>query len=212
MRGVYRCWRLRRVRFWGSSPHARGLPTVRPSSAVPVRIIPACAGFTAARPCARARSPDHPRMRGVYPAAENVDYFFYGSSPHARGLHLPVLLAEYGEGIIPACAGFTRWPGASSLWPGDHPRMRGVYVDATAHQLRHRGSSPHARGLPCPPTSRILTRRIIPACAGFTGLGVFGASEVGDHPRMRGVYAYWEVSCGAARGSSPHARGLHHPQ
>jgi len=50
----------------GSSPLARGLPKARLPCGRPGRIIPARAGFTAARPMTPAGRSDHPRSRGVY--------------------------------------------------------------------------------------------------------------------------------------------------
>ena len=56
----------------------------------------------------------------------------------------------------------------------------------------------------------ILTSRIIPARAGFTGVrGLYRAREP-DHPRSRGVYVIIPTDSGAGHGSSPLARGLQH--
>ncbi len=50
----------------GPSPHARGAH-VRRRAGVPVPgTIPACAGSTSSRGCARLRARDHPRMRGEH--------------------------------------------------------------------------------------------------------------------------------------------------
>ena len=114
----------------GSSPLARGLPRLGDGHQGGVRIIPARAGFTPWGPDEPGTSQDHPRSRGVYEALEARNRAVLGSSPLARGLPWTLVRRRSPTGIIPARAGFT----ACSPWsPGggwDHPRSRGVYVDA----------------------------------------------------------------------------------
>ena len=70
-------------------------------------IIPARAGFTLRRYCARVILRDHPRSRGVYFLMGMEDSRVEGSSPLARGL-LPRNLYDFVDNrIIPARAGFT---------------------------------------------------------------------------------------------------------
>ena len=69
-RGVYSARNWRPSRAWGSSPLARGLPQVPRPVGGRIRIIPACAGFTAGPWVARTRHRDHPRSRGVYDGDE----------------------------------------------------------------------------------------------------------------------------------------------
>ena len=107
MRGVYAHAPVLFESPEGSSPHARGLPPAGQGRARVGRIIPACAGFTSPKcPCCRGAS-DHPRMRGAYRRRPPIAGTMCGSSPHARGLRLPLRLRREAEGIIPACAGFT---------------------------------------------------------------------------------------------------------
>ena len=88
-RGVYASLRGDHVAAVGSSPLARGLHPRAGGRRVALRIIPARAGFTALR-CARPRScRDHPRSRGVYRHAYHLSATRNGSSPLARGLHIP---------------------------------------------------------------------------------------------------------------------------
>ena len=70
----------------------------------------------------------------------------------------------------------------------DHPRSRGVYDGGGAVDAVDPG--------------------IIPARAGFTGLGRGVREGVPDHPRSRGVYWDSRLSEETAAGSSPLARGL----
>ena len=86
--------------------------------------------------------------------------------------------------------------------------MRGVYPSGPSATATLLGSSPHARGLLAGPEARRGRRGIIPACAGFTWLTVPEGLDMGDHPRMRGVYPLDGLIVDRPTGSSPHARGL----
>ena len=70
--------------------------------------------------------------------------------------------------IIPARAGFTPERFGAKLPLQDHPRSRGVYVNAFGTADAISGSSPLARGLPYRKVWFAARRRIIPARAGFT--------------------------------------------
>ena len=119
-------------------------------------------------------------MPGMFPEG--------GSSPLARGLRSCRAFWKSGEGIIPACAGFTR-----------------------ANTLKNcisQGSSPLARGLPSIDVRFFEKTRIIPACAGFTRTAFSGCGTARDHPRLRGVYGLGGGEPEPVFGSSPLARGL----
>mgnify|MGYP007127184548 CR=1 FL=1 len=68
-RGVYVSPASHQTRSPGSSPHTRGLPSRGGPELMATRIIPAHAGFTAARDERQGRRRDHPRTRGVYVTA-----------------------------------------------------------------------------------------------------------------------------------------------
>ena len=91
----------------GSSPLARGLPTLKLSLKCSHRIIPARAGFTFTARIKPDHIPDHPRSRGVYARAMAPLVPRPGSSPLARGLRLKANSATQDARIIPARAGFT---------------------------------------------------------------------------------------------------------
>ena len=147
-------------------------------------------------------------MRGVYPPVTCTPFVSRGSSPHARGLPSVAGWPDPSARIIPACAGFTAGRGTPAAPCRDHPRMRGVYRPHPGDPAMTAGSSPHARGLPSRLRWTRLTRRIIPACAGFTGRRTPRKWPTRDHPRMRGVYSSADRARSLALGSSPHARGL----
>ena len=92
----------------GSSPLARGLLARAGLEALGLRIIPARAGFTAARSSRQSARRDHPRSRGVYDSLSVTLNSASGSSPLARGLLLRPEGVGLQGGIIPARAGFTR--------------------------------------------------------------------------------------------------------
>ena len=92
--------------------------------------------------------------------------------------------------------------------PRDHPRSRGVYLGCRPAPGDHRGSSPLARGLPCPPIRLSARTGIIPARAGFTRASHRGPARSTDHPRSRGVYSRAPSGRESRPGSSPLARGL----
>ena len=147
-------------------------------------------------------------MRGVYPPVTCTPFVSRGSSPHARGLPSVAGWPDPSARIIPACAGFTAGRGTPAAPCRDHPRMRGVYRPHPGDPAMTAGSSPHARGLPSRLRWTRLTRRIIPACAGFTRSRTLSPLLHADHPRMRGVYHVRRRRRKSEWGSSPHARGL----
>ena len=192
----------------GSSPLARGLPTLDSPSPAEYRIIPARAGFTHDAQHTNLPLQDHPRSRGVYHAPCVRASDFAGSSPLARGLREAVSELVGGGGIIPARAGFTGDAPGVHLGVPDHPRSRGVYVHLGLFWTSLGGSSPLARGLPCLLLTHAHNTGIIPARAGFTEVRPRRQAVGGDHPRSRGVYPSRPKRTGSVAGSSPLARGL----
>ena len=201
---------MRRTASSGSSPLARGLLSVTPATVRvtvdhprsrgvyypscvfathPCRIIPARAGFTSSRRSPTPPGWDHPRSRGVYRLVRAPLKASRGSSPLARGLQSPFEIKYDLRRIIPARAGFTRFPRALSASPQDHPRSRGVYHSVMTIACLDSGSSPLARGLPESDGPGGAVPGIIPARAGFTRWRRWRALVVPDHPRSRGVYA-----------------------
>ena len=152
--------------------------------------------------------PDHPRSRGVYSVRFAATSLMNGSSPLARGLHVPALEDREGIGIIPARAGFTTRKSAYRPDCKDHPRSRGVYSRPEMVLLTILGSSPLARGLHPLAIFKRGNIGIIPARAGFTDFGAARRCEYQDHPRSRGVYYVEKDGYAFKRGSSPLARGL----
>ena len=207
-RGVYYADTPQIETMGGSSPLARGLPTIPRAVVGRTGIIPARAGFT---PCLNGQDvpkPDHPRSRGVYASREAASTSGAGSSPLARGLRDPVRIDFGNVRIIPARAGFTKRVWDCWITRSDHPRSRGVYKTHAAQHTNSLGSSPLARGLRGITEIELRVRGIIPARAGFTAKSKRWGSPTKDHPRSRGVYGYRQGDLHGGGGSSPLARGL----
>ena len=140
----------------GSSPLARGLLTLPQPVLIRGGIIPARAGFTlrhyffsssgeGSSPLARGL---HLReggcdANGIIPARAGFTWpigsapmWCRGSSPLARGLPLLVMCWLGRPGIIPARAGFTLRTSPNWVASRDHPRSRGVYVNAWCNMLQ----------------------------------------------------------------------------
>ena len=187
-RGVYYICPFVKRNHSGSSPLARGLPSVHHINEGPFRIIPARAGFTGPPERRPNQIADHPRSRGVYRCDLDSSFAVAGSSPLARGLPVGWLLEN---------------PRAV-----DHPRSRGVYCPGPARRTDAMGSSPLARGLHKGNCYIRGYDGIIPARAGFTCRRRAAPRSTWDHPRSRGVYATSTARIVFDSGSSPLARGL----
>ena len=152
----------------GSSPRMRGKRRIRGHGRVLVRIIPAHAGQTSARPGRMVAWTDHPRACGANSPFGRAVPADDGSSPRMRGKRCCIRLGTTGPLIIPAHAGQTREDAAPRRVVPDHPRACG----ANGHPMRAlptlAGSSPRMRGKPAHVPERETIIRIIPAHAGQT--------------------------------------------
>ena len=193
----------------GSSPRARGARPRPGRIQIRAGIIPACAGSTPRPRLRRLWSRDHPRVRGEHSRPGCRARAVQGSSPRARGALETASEKDGVVGIIPACAGSTCTSSTPSPASRDHPRVRGEHYKRLCAELCREGSSPRARGAREPGVSRLLTLRIIPACAGSTLDVVCGDVTGGDHPRVRGEHASAARRVCRTLGSSPRARGAH---
>ena len=152
----------------GSSPLAWGTHA-RPDLARGAgRFIPARAGNTTPCPISAPPPTVHPRSRGEHPPTSRPAATCHGSSPLARGT-LKRLRGQVSRArFIPARAGNTR----THTWPSRkqtvHPRSRGEHAYTTVLLPATTGSSPLARGTPCPPSYWESGGRFIPARAGNT--------------------------------------------
>ena len=109
----------------GSPPLARGTVLLACAISCGDRITPACAGNRIRCLTARARSWDHPRLRGEQPQPHRPKQQCEGSPPLARGTVVQDQLVRAVCGITPACAGNSGSSRRSRSPQRDHPRLRG---------------------------------------------------------------------------------------
>ena len=152
----------------GSSPLARGAPTLRQVADMKPGLIPARAGSTTRVRSRSASSSAHPRSRGEHFIEGIGQLVRIGSSPLARGAPPLELLVVGEEGLIPARAGSTPYVYGGASGDRAHPRSRGEHSPRSRRCRRRSGSSPLARGAQRLPRSPWWCRRLIPARAGST--------------------------------------------
>ena len=92
---------------------------------------------------------DHPRIRGEHASFQMALRAARGSSPHTRGARDDVIIRLVHVRIIPAYAGSTSQRYVNSIYPADHPRIRGEHLRGTLGLGGAVGSSPHTRGARC---------------------------------------------------------------
>ena len=92
----------------GSSPLARGTPSLDLTDDMGKGLIPARAGNTTRQPYRNCRPGAHPRSRGEHPGAGRPETRMLGSSPLARGTRRRRLHLIPCGGLIPARAGNTQ--------------------------------------------------------------------------------------------------------
>ena len=172
----------------GSSPRARGTHVERAITVTIQRFIPASAGNTPSPRLGWCRPSVHPRERGEHPTSLATSTASTGSSPRARGTHLPRRKRVVCQRFIPASAGNTLGAGSQGNRQPVHPRERGEHVIHPHPRALERGSSPRARGTPDAYRAQRQGQRFIPASAGNTPRErvAFHGSPV--HPRERGEH------------------------
>ena len=172
------------------------------------RIIPARAGFTGLTQPPQGVLQDHPRSRGVYFSMSSRRLHTDGSSPLARGLLVVVSGRVFSCGIIPARAGFTDTLSCHNRLVGDHPRSRGVYPARRARAHQQHGSSPLARGLPDAPVIVVDDGGSSPLARGLLFIGLNEGVSKRIIPARAGFTCPARWSSPTRPGSSPLARGL----
>ena len=171
----------------GSSPRVRGKRCGAASVAPRVRIIPARAGQTPARPPSPSLCPDHPRACGANNALPDNPMSMYGSSPRVRGKPDQRRDPVRRERIIPARAGQTRWCREYRIPKPDHPRACGANLSTSSNSNS--------------------SAWIIPARAGQTVWGGQRGASRADHPRACGANSSASAVTVTLPGSSPRVRG-----
>ena len=175
----------------GSSPRGRGKPSWTTRSTSRPGLIPAWAGKTSPHATAGCPRRAHPRVGGENSTGPGIGWQSKGSSPRGRGKLDQWRAAAGFGGLIPAWAGKTasrsRKPDACLA----HPRVGGENHGSSDTRVRRPGSSPRGRGKLTWPSSPALVTGLIPAWAGKTQIGDFGAVGARAHPRVGGENRDW---------------------
>ena len=181
--GVMSAWAGKPV----SSPRVRGTGRSRVSARDASRVIPACAGNRGLRGGRSRRGSCHPRVCG------EQSWKPFGLSRSTR--------------VIPACAGNreSRILIRPSRWC--HPSVCGEQSSTTSPGLVNAGSSLRVRG-----TGDLEERgegvgRVIPACAGNSGIGRRSARTLAGHPCVCGERGKELTERAIEFGSSLRVRG-----
>ena len=124
-----------------------------------------------------------------------------------RGKHLRLLLPEFRDGLIPACAGKTRRKRMPERMHRAHPRVCGENDNQHQNSSVEVGSSPRVRGKLLGHSSPETTLGLIPACAGKTTRVVPTVPSVRAHPRVCGENDLLLSDHSRGDGSSPRVRG-----
>ncbi len=174
----------------GSSPQARGTPSLPPRTAPMNRFIPAGAGN--AWPGSRERVPGavHPRRRGERRPIPDGARAVGGSSPQARGTLGAGCRSVARSGFIPAGAGNARSAAVGVPKAAVHPRRRGERIGRRPCIVAQVGSSPQARGTHARFRRWTEIPRFIPAGAGNAMAEDGAGGRFPVHPRRRGEREY----------------------
>ena len=211
-RGENRNTRILGNKLGGSSPLTRGKLEWLMCLPDGHGLIPAHAGKTARLVLRGRRVWAHPRSRGENHSHRPPSVVRVGSSPLTRGKHYARRYRRLCPGLIPAHAGKTPRPTASSTPTPAHPRSRGENTSRITPVRALAGSSPLTRG-----KRRLLIGGrsdlgLIPAHAGKTPAGWRGRTSLRAHPRSRGENSACVTSRPVGGGSSPLTRGKPRPR
>ena len=110
-------------------------------------------------------------------------------------------------GIIPACAGNSRWATPQAVHLRDHPRVCGEQASSTTFCFVVAGSSPRMRGTGSSNNVIKAVTGIIPACAGNRVPCEKTTIVLWDHPRVCGEQTFALGGRLKVMGSSPRVRG-----
>ena len=153
---------------FGSSPRARGTPTIS-AAVAPSRTV-------------------HPRGRGEHVLTMDVLLYRGGSSPRARGTHPRKALDDRLDRFIPAGAGNTQTCRCSRLTMPVHPRGRGEHIFPSRLPVALTGSSPRARGTPSSYARCTMAYSVHPRGRGEHSAWIRrSCGSSGSSPRARGT-------------------------
>ena len=103
-----------------------------------------------------------------------------------RGTVRPLVRAQGGQGITPACAGNSQRADGKPQMDKDHPRVCGEQLINAKYSLKEQGSPPRVRGTGERRQHLLRGHRITPACAGNRVILPDLEQVDRDHPRVCG--------------------------
>ena len=130
-----------------------------------------------------------------------------GSPPRVRGKVGKKVLENSADRITPACAGKRQERLLFLQVLRDHPRVCGEKKITGDGAECHVGSPPRVRGKVLSRRSRLLKRRITPACAGKRKFAYLKTARIWDHPRVCGEKLNIVSKLYHFFGSPPRVRG-----
>ena len=152
----------------GLSPRGRGKPSPVRKRRAKRRSIPAWAGETHRHRPSTAPCAVYPRVGGGNRHAAQRHPRCAGLSPRGRGKHSDELAVPIAPRSIPAWAGETITPIASSVAKTVYPRVGGGNPATARYTSIVVGLSPRGRGKPIAAANPRRVARSIPAWAGET--------------------------------------------
>ena len=132
----------------GSSPRVRGKRLTSERRPQGRGLIPACAGKTTVEAGNPRITRAHPRVCGENFSSVSRYARSRGSSPRVRGKLLTPLIGALTTGLIPACAGKTKFVHCADKIAWAHPRVCGENKIRESARFKVAGSSPRVRGKP----------------------------------------------------------------
>ena len=191
----------------GSPPRMRGKDVEMIGEIVDIRITPAYAGKSPARPVTGHWRWDHLRVCGEKRFRNVWSSRIVGSPPHVRGKGDAAHRCRPWLGITPAHAGKRLYYSCALATLEDHPRMCGEKQISVIFSRDKYGSPPRMRGKAFPDTVPIVGVGITPAYAGKSGEQSFREISTWDHPRVCGEKVIQVVPPAPQVGSPPRMRG-----
>mgnify|MGYP000856163036 CR=1 FL=1 len=188
MHGEYGIAHKLLIQYYGSPPHAWGIPGWRRNQRTIHRFTPTCMGNTLVLPFASVSASVHPHMHGEYfrIGAANIDQG--GSPPHAWGILVKQIRIANFARFTPTCMGNTGNIALTSIPVPVHPHMHGEYSMSRMRRYTVPGSPPHAWGILYNAQQELISYRFTPTCMGNTSTPKTALASDSVHPHMHGEY------------------------
>ena len=173
----------------------------------PLRLTPACAGSTVARPGRCGRVSTYPRVCGEHPSPHGYEMLCLDLPPRVRGALDAVTPANGPRRLTPACAGSTASRPSRVCFVPTYPRVCGEHRGPMIFSGMSSDLPPRVRGAQHLQLMALISVRLTPACAGSTGVDDVAAANDPTYPRVCGEHAAISGSGGFSYDLPPRVRG-----